>query len=172
MKIVTAFALLLLADLSSHAATPKFTVVRVDTQSERLELFLGDQSGAPFLRLERLHSWLNERNRTLRFAMNAGMFEPNHSPVGLFISQGKQLTPLNLANGSGNFYLKPNGVFLVTRAGPRIVESSKYDLKPEDVLLATQSGPLLVENGVLHPSLRAASRSRFIRNGVGVSGGE
>jgi uncharacterized protein YigE (DUF2233 family) len=170
-RVSTVFVLLLLS-LSCSAAAQKFTVMRVDTRSERLELFLRDQSGTPFFRLEKLRSWLASQNKTLRFAMNAGMFEPDYSPVGLFISHGKELAPLNLANGTGNFYLKPNGVFFVTSNGPNIVESSKYNQQPKDVLLATQSGPLLVENGAIHPSLRATSRSRLIRNGVGVSARE
>ncbi len=170
IRLCKVLALFLLLSLSCNAATSEFTVVRVDTRHERLELFLRDQSGTPFLRLERLQSWLKGQNRMLRFAMNAGMFEPDYSPVGLFISRGKELAPLNLANGNGNFYMKPNGVFFVTSAGPKIIESSKYNLKPEGILLATQSGPLLVENGTIHPSLKATSRSRLIRNGVGVSG--
>lgn len=36
--------------------------------------------------------------------------------------------------------------------------------------IATQSGPLLVRNGVLHPAINAASTSRLLRNGVGISG--
>src|SRR6185436_15174897 len=38
-----------------------------------------------------------------------------------------------------------------------------------DVRLATQSGPLLVRNGVVNPAFDAASPSRVIRNGVGIS---
>ncbi|HWW75743.1 MAG TPA: phosphodiester glycosidase family protein, partial [Pyrinomonadaceae bacterium] len=36
--------------------------------------------------------------------------------------------------------------------------------------LATQSGPLLVRHGAIHPAFDAASTSRLLRNGVGVSG--
>ena len=167
MKTLVAL-LLLIASSTSCLAESKYTVVHVD-DPQRLELFLRDDTGAPFRRFDKLSSWLQARKQHLRFAMNAGMFEPDYSPVGLFIAQAQQLAPLNLRAGRGNFYTKPNGVFLVTSAGPRIVESSKYSERPADVLLATQSGPLLVEHGVMHPRLSAVSK--FIRNGVGVKDG-
>jgi uncharacterized protein YigE (DUF2233 family) len=159
--------LLLFASSASCFAESKYTVVNVD-DPQRLELFLRDDKGIPFHRFGKLSSWLQARDKHLRFAMNAGMFEPDYSPVGLFVARAEQLAPLNLRSGRGNFYTKPNGVFLVTRDGPRIVESSKYSEKLGDVLLATQSGPLLVEHGVIHSRLSAVSK--FIRNGVGVSG--
>jgi uncharacterized protein YigE (DUF2233 family) len=159
--------LLLIASSASCLAESKYTVVRVD-DPQRLELFLRDDKGAPFHRFDKLSAWLQARKKHLRFAMNAGMYEPDFSPVGLFVARAQELAPLNLRAGHGNFYTKPNGVFVVTSAGPRIVESSKYAEKLGDVLLATQSGPLLVEHGVIHPRLSAVSK--FIRNAVGVTG--
>jgi uncharacterized protein YigE (DUF2233 family) len=94
------------------------------------------------------------------------------SPVGLFVSHERQLRPLNLADGRGNFFLKPNGVFFLTAAGPNIVRSAKYAAVQDPVLLATQSGPLLLEDGEIHPAFRAESKSKHIRNGVGVRGRE
>ncbi len=158
---------------SSHPAsiaTPRFTAIRVDVRTQRLELFLRDDAGHTFNRFDRLKSWLASRNQQLRFAMNAGMFQPDLSPVGLLVQNGQEVSPLNLANGTGNFFLKPNGVFLVSDAGPRIVESNEYPALAKGVRLATQSGPLLVRNGVLHPAIAAASTSRLVRNGVGISG--
>jgi len=166
----TALALLLLAAWStSWCADSKYTVVRV-ADPQRLQLFLRDDSGTPFHRFEKLNTWLQARKQHLRFAMNAGMFEPDYSPVGLFIARARQLAPLNLRTGRGNFYMKPNGVFLVTSTGPGIVESWKYSEQPVEVLLATQSGPLLVEHGIIHPRLGAVSK--YIRNGVGVTGAQ
>jgi uncharacterized protein YigE (DUF2233 family) len=161
--------LLLLASSAACFAESKYSVVRVD-DPQRLELFLRDDRGAPFHRFDKLNSWLKARKKHLRFAMNAGMYEPDFSPVGLFIARAQQLAPLNLRAGRGNFYTKPNGVFVVTSTGARIIESSKYSEQLADVLLATQSGPLLVEHGVIHPRLSAVSK--FIRNGVCVTGSQ
>ncbi|HEX8179355.1 MAG TPA: phosphodiester glycosidase family protein [Pyrinomonadaceae bacterium] len=149
---------------------PRFTTIRVDARTERLELFLRDDAGHPFKSFDRLKSWLASRNKELRFAMNAGMFEPDLSPVGLLVQDGQQISPLNLSDGTGNFFLKPNGVFLISEAGPRIVESTEYPALAQGVRLATQSGPLLVRNGALHPAINAASTSRLLRNGIGISG--
>lgn len=145
-----------------------FTVCRVDVRKEHLDLFHRDSQGQPFKRFDRLVADLQSQNRKLVFAMNAGMFHPDFSAVGLFVSGGQQLVPLNTANGDGNFFLKPNGLFLLTDQGARVIETSEYPELPEHVVLATQSGPLLVRAGKLHPAIREGSESRLVRNGVGV----
>lgn len=149
---------------------PRFTTIRVDARKTHLELFLRDEAGRRFSRFDRLKSWLAGKNKQLLFAMNAGMFRPDFSPVGLLVQDGQQVSPLNLSNGAGNFFLKPNGVFFVSESGPRIVDSTEYPALAQGVRFATQSGPLLVRNGNLHPRIDAASTARLIRNGVGVSG--
>ena len=100
------------------------------------------------------------------------MYHGDFSAVGLFVADGRQFVPLNTANGEGNFFLKPNGVFAVTEAGARVMESSEYPTLRERVLLATQSGPLLVHGGRIHPAFNAKSKSRLLRNGVGVPSAE
>jgi uncharacterized protein YigE (DUF2233 family) len=155
---------------SESVAQPRFTTIRVNVRTERIELFLRDDAGRTFNRFDRLSSWLASRNKRLRFAMNAGMFRPDLSPVGLLVQDSQQVSPLNLSDGAGNFFLKPNGVFFISESGPHIVESTEYPALARGVRLATQSGPLLVRNGLLHPALNAASTSRLVRNGVGISG--
>src|SRR5262249_17875694 len=98
----------------------------------------------------------------------AGMYHEDFSPVGLFLANGKQLMPLNTASGTGNFFLKPNGVFALTETAAHVLESSEYPQLRERVILATQSGPLLVHGGRLHPAFTPDSKSRRMRNGVGV----
>lgn len=155
---------------SGDVGEPRFTTIRVDARTERIELFLRDDAGHPFKHFDQLKSWLAGKNKQLRFAMNAGMYQEDLSPLGLFVQDGKQVSRLNLSDGTGNFYLKPNGVFLISESGPRIVESTEFPALAQGVRLATQSGPLLVRKGALHPSINAASTSRLVRNGVGVSG--
>ena len=167
-KLLLLLAALLFAGLA--AADPRFTVVKVDLRTERLELFLRDDAGVPFKRFDRLDAWLKERHRQLDFAVNAGMYHEDFSPAGLLVRDGREEAPLNLADGVGNFFLKPNGVFLVSDAGPRVVESSEYPALAKGVRLATQSGPLLLRHGVVHPAFIPHSDSRKIRNGVGVIG--
>ncbi|MEP6668214.1 MAG: phosphodiester glycosidase family protein [Chthoniobacter sp.] len=145
-----------------------FTVCRVNVRKEHLELYHRDDTGQPFKRFDRLTAWLLPQGKKLVFAMNAGMYHADFSAVGLFVAGGQQLVPLNTASGEGNFFLKPNGVFVLTASGARVIEASEYPNLHERVVLATQSGPLLVHNGRLHPAFREGSESRLVRNGVGV----
>jgi uncharacterized protein YigE (DUF2233 family) len=141
----------------------------VEVGKDALQLLRTDDSGKPFKRFDRLADWLQTRGHSLVFAMNAGMYHSNFNPVGLFIADGKQMASLNTADGEGNFFLKPNGVFALSNGGARIMESSEYAALHETVLLATQSGPLLVRSGYIHPLFKVDSTSRLIRNGVGVT---
>jgi uncharacterized protein YigE (DUF2233 family) len=103
--------------------------------------------------------------------MNAGMFHPDFRPVGLFVSGGREQHPIELAAGAGNFYLQPNGVFLMEGDGPRVIESSAWmRIDRHDVRLATQSGPLLVRDGALTPPVASPSNSLRTRNGVCANG--
>jgi uncharacterized protein YigE (DUF2233 family) len=147
----------------------KIAVTEVDLTKDRLQLFLNDDRGQPFKRLARLNAWLGEKRLGLRWATNAGMYHRDYSAVGLFVSEGKMLFPLNLAAGEGNFFLKPNAVFFVTAQGAGIVSSEVYAAQKPAAILATQSGPALVLNGRLHPAFRAGSANRLHRNGVGVA---
>ena len=154
---------------SLTAGSNKFTVCRVNLKQDHLDLFLNDDAGRPLKSFSALNAWLAKGGKTLEFAMNAGMYRPDHTPCGLFVENGRQLSPLNLAQGTGNFFLRPNGVFLMTPAGARIVPSEKYTNVQDRVLLATQSGPMLVLSGTINPLFTPGSLSRHIRNGVGVA---
>jgi uncharacterized protein YigE (DUF2233 family) len=146
----------------------RVTICRVNIRKEHLQLFHRDETGQPFRTFERLTTWLQPRGQKLVFAMNGGMFHGDFSAVGLSVSGGRELTQLNTTNGAGNFFLKPNGVFLVSEAGARVVESSEYPRLHEHAIIATQSGPLLVQGGKIHPAFKPNSENRLIRNGVGV----
>jgi len=153
----------------ARIANKRTTICRVNLQKTKLELYSRDDSGQPIKRFDRLAEMVKAKGKTLTFAMNAGMYHPDFSPVGLFVSDGRELRPVNTTNGNGNFFLKPNGIFVVTDTGARVVETSEYSSIKEHVTLATQSGPLLVHNDRIHPALNANSQSRFVRNGVGVA---
>lgn len=144
------------------------TVCRVDLRRHTLRMFHTDEKDRPLKYFSGVNRLLESTHERLVFAMNAGMYHNDFSAVGLLVIDGRQRQPLNLDSAPGNFFLKPNGVFLVSTAGARVIESSLYPLVQEDVLLATQSGPMLVIDGALHPAIRSDSTSRNIRNGVGV----
>ena len=54
------------------------------------------------------------------------MYQVDNTPLGLFIQNGKTLSPLNTRSGSGNFYLKPNGVFYITTDNNSVVLVEEY----------------------------------------------
>ncbi len=41
------------------------------------------------------------------------------SPVGLLVEDGRTLSPVATGDGAGNFFLKPNGIFMIGRDGTR-----------------------------------------------------
>lgn len=100
--------------------------------------------------------------------MNGGIFEPDGIPSGLLIQNGKEFHPINRKAGEGNFYLQPNGVFLISQRGASIIATSEYPPKDTTILCAVQSGPLLLRHGKTHPAFNANSTSRLLRNGVGI----
>ena len=99
---------------------------------------------------------LDANGQKLGFAMNAGMYHPDRAPVGLYIEDGKEISPIVTRDGPGNFGLLPNGVFCI---GDRfeVIESRRFDAERPGCRFATQSGPMLVIDGALHPDLLPAS---------------
>jgi len=152
------------------AAGKRITVIRVDLTKEKLQLFLHDDADQPLKSFDGVNLSLQTKDSRLRFAMNAGMYHGDFSPVGLYVAEGVEIAALNLQPGDGNFFLKPNGVFAITDRGARVIESSLYPRlkQSETVQLATQSGPLLLAHGKIHPVFNPQSTSRLYRNGVGV----
>jgi uncharacterized protein YigE (DUF2233 family) len=140
------------------------------TARDGIELFLRDDAGAPLGQFGRVRDALAMRGRTLVFAMNAGMYHEDRSPVGLYVENGRELKRLSTANGSGNFSMKPNGVFYIDNKGAGVLETKAFARRKIKATFASQSGPMLVIDGRLHPRFRANSTSRNRRNGVGVAG--
>lgn len=100
--------------------------------------------------------------------MNGGIFEPGGIPSGLLVQDGQELRPVNMDKGYGNFFLKPNGIFLISTSGAAVIETGEYPVKDMEVRYAVQSGPLLMREGRIHPAFNQKSESRLHRNGVGV----
>jgi uncharacterized protein YigE (DUF2233 family) len=118
--------------------------------------------------LENLKKVVEGQNKKLLFAMNGGMYKQDNSPQGLFIQNNKTITPLDTAKGSGNFYMKPNGVFYLTTDNTPVICTTQEFVNNGKVKYATQSGPMLVIDGKIHPSFKYGSANLNIRNGVGI----
>jgi uncharacterized protein YigE (DUF2233 family) len=105
----------------------------------------------------------------VNFLTNAGIYEPGGVPSGLHEEGGTRLRPLNLKDGAGNFYLKPNGVFGRNAGGAFITESAAFAARGKGpMFFAIQGGPLLLGGGVRHPAFRKDSPNKLLRSGVGI----
>jgi len=134
---------------------------------------LNDAAGTPYGDFGPLAKALEEKGETLVFAMNAGMYHDDRSPVGLYVENYDELKKISTKDGPGNFHLKPNGVFWIWAEdgnhGAHIRSTESYLKAAHDVVaFATQSGPMLVIDGAIHPRFLVDSTSRKRRNGVGV----
>jgi uncharacterized protein YigE (DUF2233 family) len=145
-----------------------YTVCTVDLGSTDLRLFWRDPDGEPYTTFGAVADDLARRGETLSFAMNAGMFDPDRAPVGLYVEDGERLVDANTRSGRGNFHLKPNGIFYWGEDGAGVMETERFLRRRPATRFATQSGPMLVIDGAIHPRFLPASDSLKIRNGVGI----
>ncbi len=146
-----------------------YDVFVIDTKELDLELFWKNSNGEAYKSIDNLKNHLEQNGRKLLFAINSGTYEANNTPLGLHVEDGQILSKLNTSDGNGNFFLKPNGIFFITKDDrASIVETSSYPLVDEsNVDIALQSGPLLIENGNYHPLIREDSPNKHIRSAVG-----
>jgi len=153
-------------DTASAATIISF---RVDTKEQSLQFFLKDENGENYLSFQNLEEQLAKGGKTLLFAMNGGMYMPDHSPQGLYVENGRELYPLDTAKtGYGNFYMYPNGVFYLTKDNSAVVCRTDEYRYSNNVRFATQSGPMLVVDGKIHHRFVPGSKNLHIRNGVGI----
>ena len=147
-----------------------FAVCEADPATDDIRLFLEDEAGETLGTFGALETHVVAMGKTLTFAMNAGMYHPNRSPVGLYIEDGDTLSQIVTREGPGNFGLLPNGVLCLGQNRADVIESRTFDRNKPTCTYASQSGPMLVIDGALHPRFLPDSTSRFRRNGVGVTG--
>lgn len=150
-----------------HAPEPIISFT-VHPDSARIALFWKNANNQAYGSLSQLIDCLDDSLQIL-FAMNAGMFDTDLTPHGLYISEWNTLrAPDTVQEAYGNFYLQPNGVFGIDANGKAFVTpTAQY--RPESVpRLATQSGPMLLIDGKIHPEFRETSDNLRIRNGVGI----
>lgn len=148
-----------------------FTVCTADPSRHDIRLVTVGADGRPVRDFDRLAVALGSDAPRLSFALNAGMFEEDGSPVGLAIADGVRRHALNRRDAGGNFHLKPNGVVFGSATGPwRVLDTDSYAAEARAPDFASQSGPMLVIDGALHPRFDDNGTSLRVRNGVGVDG--
>jgi uncharacterized protein YigE (DUF2233 family) len=145
----------------------RFTTCTVDATSEDLRLFHSDAAGQVIGSFGGLDDTYPEKS--LVFAMNAGMYHSDRAPVGLYLEDGNQMSAIVTSDGPGNFGLLPNGVLCLTDTTAQVIESLTYVASQPECRDANQSGPMLVIDGALHPRFLVDGTSKYIRNGVGTT---
>jgi len=149
----------------------RYTVCSFDARRDDIRLYWADDQRKPYGGFSALAQALTAHGRTLRFAMNAGMFGDDLAPVGLYVEDGKRRVPADTRPGHSNFHLLPNGVLWIGEGAAGVEETSRYLAEAPAARYATQSGPMLVIDGRLHPKILPTGTSEKIRNGVCVRDG-
>lgn len=155
-----------------HAGV-KFRVVTLE--ASRVGLVWRDPEGEAFATFDKVQAHHAAKGKRVKFLMNAGIYEPGSVPSGLHVENGEMLRPLNLKDGEGNFFLKPNGVFGLFEGEPGkafIEESGAFAARQrgqaKGLVFAIQGGPMLLSGGARHPKFMDGSPNKKLRNGMGV----
>lgn len=145
-----------------------------DATTPALRLYWRDADGNPYRSFSSLASAVQSEGRVLRFAMNAGMYDTDFRPMGLYVESGDELrqantvTPDDLGTPVPNFYKQPNGIFYLAGGAAGIMTTEAFLAARPAAEFATQSGPMLVIEGELNPIFIVGSRDRTRRSGVGI----
>lgn len=142
-----------------------------------LHLFWKNADGEPYRNFSKLADAAASQGKTLLFALNAGMYQPDFSPMGLYVEDGRELrpasktTPVRGSTPVPNFYKKPNGIFYLGTKGADILPTDRFLKQKIKPLMATQSGPMLVIRNRINPIFIIGSTDKTRRSGVGVCDG-
>ncbi|CCM77372.1 conserved exported hypothetical protein [Rhizobium mesoamericanum STM3625] len=154
-----------------------YIVCAVEKGNGDLRLFWKNADGEPYRDFFSVAEAVRSKGQVLAFALNAGMYLPDFSPIGLYVEDGKELRPASSTHGNGsaahplpNFYRRPNGVFFLDNAGAGILPTPEFLKRRPKVRFATQSGPMLVIDNKLNPIFIVGSTDRTRRAGVGICG--
>ena len=141
----------------------------IDPTKQNIKFFWKDSKNNRYASLQNLKTSIEETGQQLTFAVNGGMYDKKHHPKGLYIEDGKVLSPIDkVQEGYGNFYLSPNGVFYLKNNGKAFIHTTQNISLDKNIKYATQSGPMLVIDGDIHPKFTKDSKHKNIRNGVGI----
>jgi uncharacterized protein YigE (DUF2233 family) len=143
-----------------------YVVCSIDLKLARPRLFWKGADGQPYRTFANLAKAVADEGKSLTFAMNAGMYADDFSPMGLYVEDGDEQRPANTVklkpstNPVPNFYKKPNGVFFIDDTGAGILPTEIFLKRKQKTDFATQSGPMLVIENKLNPIFIMGSTDR------------
>lgn len=148
-----------------------YQIADLDLKQADLKLYWKNAEGNAYGTLAAIREAMRAEGKVFLMATNAGIYARDFTPLGLHVERGLGIHALNRSRAStGNFFMIPNGVFIITAQGPRILETTEYAKLKTTPLEGTQSGPLLVRRGKVHPRFKEESENKKIRSGVGING--
>jgi uncharacterized protein YigE (DUF2233 family) len=153
-------------------ANKSFDIYTADPTKDDIRIYWKNDKGEKLISLDNLKKHAERNGKKLVFATNAGIYLEDNSPQGLYIENGKELRPLDSKKkiSNANFYMQPNGVFLLTKTGAKVVVTDDYKNYKGQATYATQSGPMLVINGKINSTFKKGSANNgYIRSGVGIN---
>jgi len=101
----------------------EYAICEVDLHKHTVRLYWKRSNGTPYEYLSALPRSLEGGAGKLLFATNAGMFDSNLKPVGLYVEQGRELVHASTKSGWGNFHMKPNGIFYISADKAAVAET-------------------------------------------------
>ena len=152
-----------------------FAACEIDLRKDRLAMHWKSDTGEIYGSLHVLDAFQRRHGREVVCGTNGGIFDKSQKPLGLYIENRTLLRRPNLRrSGYGNFYLQPNGVFVLYADRAEIVTTDEYqamaDTEKCRIEFADQSGPVLLRHGELNPLFIPDSTNTTTRNAVCVRG--
>jgi uncharacterized protein YigE (DUF2233 family) len=138
-----------------------------------IRMYWKDDKGVILGSIKNLKNYIEQKGDTLLYACNGGMYMQNQFPLGYYIENGNTLQKINTRNGTGNFYLKPKGVFYLGNNNLPVIQSIETQkdrdaMRLQKITYMTQSGPLLIHNNQINGLFTARSTNINVRNGAGI----
>lgn len=182
-QLVLAVSLLVSSSVAASAEgcrnesfrSASYVVCSFDPAKDDLRIVWRGPDERPFKTFDALAEHVKAEGKSLRFAMNGGMYEEDFRPVGLHIENGRTLSKADTKTLHGrpsqipNFYKKPNGVFYLGGGRAGVMTTERFLARKPPAAFATQSGPMLVIDGAIHPAFIVNSKDLKPRDGVCVS---
>jgi len=144
---------------------------RIQVSRDHPRMHYRGPDSQPYGTFEQLAAHLAQQGEQITCATNAGIYGKDLRPIGLYIENRYVARRLNTRReGYGNFYMQPNGVFVIGDRGAAIHTTDEFAADQEalqaSARYATQSGPLLLQRGTINPLFVEHSENRLVRNGV------
>ena len=136
-----------------------YTICKVDLHNHTVRLYWNRSDGTPYAYLSALPRSLEGGTGRMLFATNAGMFDSNLKPVGLYVEQGRELVHANTKSGRGNFHMMPNGIFYISADRAAVAETQAFLKQRPQANLAT---PIRADAGYRRALASAFHPARYV----------